>query len=144
MNGDAGGPEPGLDESSWADIPVPALWERHGYDGLDGIAWYRTAITLTEAQAAGPARLSLGPIDDNEITWINGIEVGRTNGYSVPRLYDVPASVLKPGRNVLTVRVWTAVAVVGSTATRRPSISKRVATASGSAAPGSSASGEST
>ena len=105
VNGDAAWAKPGLDESSWADIPVPALWERHGYDGLDGIAWYRTAITLTEAQAAAPARLSLGPIDDNEITWINGIEVGRTNGYSVPRLYDVPASVLKPGRNVLTVRV---------------------------------------
>lgn len=105
VNGDAAWARLGLDESSWADIPVPALWERHGYDGLDGIAWYRSVITLTEAQAAGPARLSLGPIDDNEITWINGIEVGRTNGYSVPRLYDVPTSVLKPGRNVLAVRV---------------------------------------
>jgi sialate O-acetylesterase len=105
LNGVASWAEPGLDESSWAELTVPGLWEQRGYDGLDGVAWYRSAVTLSSAQAMGPARLSLGPIDDNEITWVNGVEVGRTTGYSVPRLYDIPGSLLRPGRNVIAVRV---------------------------------------
>jgi sialate O-acetylesterase len=50
-------------------------------------------------------RLSLGTIDDDDITWVNGTEVGRTTGYAEPRVYDVPAAALRPGENVLAVRV---------------------------------------
>jgi sialate O-acetylesterase len=72
---------------------------------MDGIGWYRTTFTITQAEAAAGAKLSLGMIDDDDITWINGIQVGSTNGYSQWRVYDVPASALKAGNNVLTVRV---------------------------------------
>jgi sialate O-acetylesterase len=36
---------------------------------------------------------------------VNGVEIGRTNNYSAKRVYDVPASALKAGRNVIAVRV---------------------------------------
>jgi len=49
--------------------------------------------------------LGLGAIDDNDVTWVNGVEVGRTNNYSAPRVYDVPARALRAGRNVIAVRV---------------------------------------
>ncbi|MEL6589431.1 MAG: sialate O-acetylesterase, partial [Bacteroidota bacterium] len=44
-------------------------------------------------------------IDDNDITYLNGQEIGRYNGYNTPRVYDVPAGVLRKGRNVIAVRV---------------------------------------
>jgi len=96
---------PTLDETGWRPIHVPALWETQGYDGVDGIAWYRTTVTLSAEEAARGARLVLGAIDDNDITWVNGVEVGRTNGYNVPRSYEVPASALQAGANVIAVRV---------------------------------------
>ena len=98
--------DPMLSDASWATIKTPALWETVGYDGMDGVAWYRTSFTLTDEEARQAVRLSLGPIDDSDITWVNGVEVGRTTQrYADPRLYTVPASALHAGGNVVAVRV---------------------------------------
>jgi len=44
-------------------------------------------------------------VDDNETTWVNGVQVGATIGYDVPRIYRVPGAGLKPTNNVIAVRV---------------------------------------
>jgi sialate O-acetylesterase len=105
VNGQAVWADPALDDSSWSIIPIPSLWESAGYAGMDGVAWYRVSFGLTADDVKQAVRLSLGPIDDNDITWVNGTEVGRTNGYATPRLYTIPPSALRRGRNVLAVRV---------------------------------------
>ena len=105
VNGSAPWAAPSLDTSGWRPIHVPALWETEGYADVDGIGWYRTTVTLTADEASRGARLLLGAIDDDDITWVNGVEVGRTNGYNLPRSYDVPASALRAGANVIAVRV---------------------------------------
>jgi sialate O-acetylesterase len=105
VDGRAPWADPALDESAWQPIKVPSLWEQAGYDGMDGIAWYRLSFDLTADEAARGVKLGLGAIDDSDISWVNGTEVGRTNGYNLPRVYDVPSSALRAGRNVLAVRV---------------------------------------
>ena len=106
VNGQALWADPKLADDYWATIRTPALWETVGYDGMDGVAWYRTSFTLSEDEARQPARLSLGPIDDSDITWVNGVEVGRTTQrYADPRVYTIPASALRAGKNVIAVRV---------------------------------------
>ena len=105
VGGKAPWADPALDESRWQPIRVPSLWEQAGYEGMDGIAWYRLSFDLGADEAARGVKLGLGAIDDADITWVNGVEVGRTNGYNVPRVYDVPPSALRTGRNVLAVRV---------------------------------------
>ena len=105
VNGRAVWADPRLDDASWATIPVPSHWEEAGYPGMDGIAWYRVAFTLSVEEAKQSVRLSLGPIDDDDITWVNGVEVGRTSGYATPRVYSISPSALRSGRNVLVVRV---------------------------------------
>ena len=98
--------DPILSDDSWAQIRTPALWESAGYDGMDGVAWYRTSVTLSDEEAREPTRLSLGPIDDSDITWVNGVEVGRTTQkYAEPRLYDIPGGTLRGGKNIVAVRV---------------------------------------
>ena len=106
VGGQAVWADPMLADASWATIKTPALWETAGYEGMDGVAWYRTSFTLTDAEARQAVRLSLGPIDDSDIAWVNGVEVGRTTQrYADPRLYTVPVSALHAGSNVIAVRV---------------------------------------
>jgi sialate O-acetylesterase len=49
--------------------------------------------------------VELGRIVDADTAWINGVEVGRTTYQYPPRRYDVPAGILRPGRNTLALRV---------------------------------------
>ncbi|HET7456028.1 MAG TPA: sialate O-acetylesterase, partial [Gemmatimonadaceae bacterium] len=98
--------DPSLDEASWATINVPGAWEQQGYEGMDGVAWYRTSFDLTDAEARGGVTLGLGQIDDSDVSWVNGHEVGRMeNAWNRPRVYAVPAAALRAGRNVIAVRV---------------------------------------
>lgn len=98
--------DPALDDAGWATIPVPALWESAGYEGMDGSAWYRTAFDLSADEARRGVHLGLGMIDDSDVSWVNGIEVGRTdNRWNAARRYEAPPNVLHPGRNVIAVRV---------------------------------------
>ena len=99
---------PSLDDAAWSTIRVPAYWESQGYAGMDGVAWYRVSFVLDDAErqrADRGATLSLAAVDDDDITWINGIEIGRTAGYDAHRAYRVPSGALRAGRNVLVVRV---------------------------------------
>lgn len=106
VNGEPIWADPALDDGDWSVIPVPGLWEAAGYAGLDGVAWYRHAFELTAAEAASPVALGLGMIDDSDITWVNGREVGRTEqAWSQVRGYAVPAGVLHAGVNTVVVRV---------------------------------------
>jgi len=97
--------EPSLVDADWSEIAVPSYWEDHGYAGMDGVAWYRLAFDLNATELRRGVALSLAAIDDDDITWINGVEVGRTAGYNVRRAYQIPQSVLRVGRNLLAVRV---------------------------------------
>lgn len=98
--------EPDLDDDGWMRIPVPHRWEEVGFEGMDGIAWYRTSFELSEEQASEDAVLGLGMIDDADVTWVNGHKVGGMEmAWNQAREYDVPASVLRPGTNVIAVRV---------------------------------------
>ncbi|MEM0961702.1 MAG: sialate O-acetylesterase [Bacteroidota bacterium] len=98
--------DPALEDSAWERLRVPIRWESAGYNGLDGVAWYRTSFELSDAEAAAGGHLSLGLVDDGDHTYVNGILVGTGRGGAQPRdLYPLPTSVLQPGRNVLAVRV---------------------------------------
>jgi sialate O-acetylesterase len=47
----------------------------------------------------------LSLIDDDDMTWVNGTLVGQTWGWTIPRVYSIPAGVLHPGQNTIAVRV---------------------------------------
>jgi len=97
--------QPGLDESDWVDIEVPALWEEGQFNGLDGVVWYRTSFELAADQTGHDLDLGLARIDDQDVTSINGVQVGASDVYSDIRRYVVPKQVLHEGRNTLAVRV---------------------------------------
>jgi sialate O-acetylesterase len=94
-----------LDDADWPLMSLPGVWEQRGLDGFDGVVWFRREVDLDTAQAQSPAELLLGPVDDCDDTWVNGVPVGQTCGWDQPRRYALPAGVLRPGRNRLAVRV---------------------------------------
>lgn len=94
-----------LDTQAWKTMNVPGLWEDAGEPDLNGVVWFRKTIELPAAAAAAPADLELGMVDDVDTTWVNGVKIGATFGYNQVRRYQIPAGVLKAGRNVIAVRV---------------------------------------
>ena len=95
-----------LDDSKWKTIKVPQFWEEQGYANFDGIAYYRCEINLKDRQSQKKAILHLGKVDDSDMTWMNGTEIGKTeHESSKDRIYTIDAKLLKPGKNMLVVRV---------------------------------------
>ena len=100
--------DPAYDDSTWDQHVLAGDWEGWGIKPLsdfDGTVWFRKTITLTAEQAKGDAVLSLGPVDDIDTTWINGVQVGGEEGWDTPRVYKVPAGTLHEGTNVIAVGV---------------------------------------
>lgn len=96
---------PDLDDSAWQTMELPTTWEQAGHEELDGVVWFRRAVELPEGWAGAELELGLGPIDDADDTFFNGVRVGGESTWSTPRRYAVPAAVTRPGHNVIAVRV---------------------------------------
>ncbi|UMQ42313.1 sialate O-acetylesterase [Chryseobacterium sp. Y16C] len=93
-----------LNDSDWKTMKIPGSWEdKEG--SFEGSVWFRKEITLTKNQAGKVAFLNLGRIKDADVTYINGTKVGNVTYEYPPRWYDVPAGVLKEGKNVIAIRV---------------------------------------
>ena len=94
-----------FDDSQWPLMKLPGAWEERGFPGLDGTAWFRKTITISEGDAGKTAVIELAKIDDADETYINGVKVGSTQQWDELRKYTIPAGLLKAGRNVIAVRV---------------------------------------
>lgn len=93
-----------MDDSDWKTIQLPGSWEdQEGY--FDGAVWLRKEITLPKGVETKTSFLNLGRIKDADVTYINGIKVGNVTYEYPPRWYDIPAGVLKEGKNIIAVRV---------------------------------------
>lgn len=91
-------------DSDWQTMEIPQFIEDAGLD-MDGIIWFRREVTIPANMVKG-STISLGPIDDTDITYINGVEVGSmTSSFSSNRNYEIPDGVLKPGKNTIAIRV---------------------------------------
>ena len=105
------GREPWKDPASlpWKPVPKISFWNEWIGTGLDtdptANVWLRKDFVLTAAQAKAGGMLSIGALDDLDLTWVNGHPVGYTFGWGVERHYKVPAAYLKPGRNSVLIAV---------------------------------------
>ena len=112
--------EPDYDDRDWDEILVPGVWEAQGYQDYDGYAWYRTEFRLRDVPEDERLILVLGPIDDIDEVFLNGVRIGRTgrfpgeryldrnnNYWNRPRFYTIKRGALRDrGVNTLAVRVY--------------------------------------
>ena len=116
-----------FDTSSWNDIAVPGMWQLQGFgkgpqytnvkypfpvdppnipleDNETG-SYVRT-FTVPENMRNDQIRLRFEGVDSAYHVWINGKEVGYSQGSRNPDEFDVTDSVDKEGENTLAVRVY--------------------------------------
>jgi sialate O-acetylesterase len=94
-----------FNDETWPEMQVPDLWENQQLGNLDGVVWMRKSFVISKEDAANEALLELAKIDDMDITYINGIEVGTTNQYDEKRIYEIPVKTLKEGKNVIAIKI---------------------------------------
>ncbi|WP_018626368.1 sialate O-acetylesterase [Niabella aurantiaca] len=94
-----------LNTADWKTMAVPGLVEDNGLPGFDGMIWFKQKITLPANWQAEDLTLSLGPVDDEDIAWFNGEQIGATSGWNQERVYTIPARLVKKDANDLTIRV---------------------------------------
>jgi sialate O-acetylesterase len=106
---------PSYDDSGWDQLSVPENWESEGYQDYNGYAWYRKSFKVYSLPENTPIYMMLGQIDDADVVYLNGKEIGRSGkfppdfktAYDRTRKYIIPAGVLNEnGENVVCVKVY--------------------------------------
>lgn len=114
--------EIGFDDSQWDILPVPSMWQYHGYSapvypnvdypipfvppyvGNDNpIGYYRKRFT---AKKGGRRILYFGGVDSAFFVYLNGTYVGFSKGSRIPAEFDV-TDLIQDGENLLCVKVFT-------------------------------------
>ena len=93
------------DDSTWETVNQFSMeWAKKKGRGIIGSIWLRQHVQIDKAHAGQPARLLLGTLFDQDVTYLNGKEIGHTYYQYPPRRYDIPAGMLREGDNVITIR----------------------------------------
>ncbi|MBN1555028.1 MAG: 9-O-acetylesterase [Phycisphaerae bacterium] len=99
----------------WANPDnAPDQWkDAKGYYSIGylGAVWYRRTVEIPDSWAGKELVLELGEIDDYDTTYVNGLEVGRTDKktpryWQQQRVYHVPSHCFTAGKNTIAVRVF--------------------------------------
>ncbi|MFF4350118.1 glycoside hydrolase family 2 TIM barrel-domain containing protein [Streptomyces sp. NPDC001530] len=119
---------PTFDDTHWDRLPVPSCWQLHGvgapaYTNVtypfpidpprvpdeNPTGEYRREFTLPGDWPTGRGVLRFDGVDSCFAVWLNGVRLGDGKGSRVPTEFDA-SDALRPGRNVLAVRVhqWSA------------------------------------
>jgi sialate O-acetylesterase len=97
--------DPAANITGWKNIKLPQAWEQTEIGNADGIVWFKKEFDLPASFNEKKIIVSLGPIDDNDVTWLNGKKVGAIEGWNTDRVYEIDPAVLVPGKNTIVVKV---------------------------------------
>lgn len=89
----------------WHKFWLPGYWDDQGVKGLNGVVWFRKVINVPLSMTDKPAKLFLGRIVDADNVYVNGVLSGSITYQYPPRRYNLPSGLLKPGKNIIVIRV---------------------------------------
>ena len=119
----------GFNDLGWDEIPVPGIWELHGYGAPlynnVGYAWqyqfrnnppevpvennhvgsYRREVTIPEAWTGKQILVHFGSVSSNMYLWVNGKYVGYSEDTKLEAEFDITRYV-KPGKNLIAFQVF--------------------------------------
>jgi len=94
-----------IDRSTWKTATMPSLWSSFDSNMKPGAIWMHRTFEVSKKQLGQSARLFLGCIVDADTVYVNGQFAGTTSYQYPPRKYEIPGSLLKEGKNEITIRV---------------------------------------
>ena len=82
-----------IDDSQWSNIDITNPWEKQGFKGYDGYAWYRIKIVIPSSLSKvsflkDSIQFILGKIDDCDQFYLNGIFIGENNKITTKPSFD--------------------------------------------------------
>ena len=92
-------------DQDWKKTSLPNRFDVVDEVEIDGAFWLRKSFNLDEPDR--DYSLVIGAIDDMDQTYINGVLIGSMVGsgkYNVKRSYIIPPSVLKQGKNIISIK----------------------------------------
>lgn len=92
-----------FNDKAWKEEAYPVYPPRVGLGGYQ-LLWLRKEVTLSKEALGEDLILHLGKVMTGDVTYFNGVEVGRERWDGV-RSYRVPAKLLRKGKNVIAVRL---------------------------------------
>ncbi|MGI6242225.1 MAG: sialate O-acetylesterase [Prevotella sp.] len=92
-------------DEGWLDTKLPGTMNAGQLGFFDGIAWTRTTAEIPASWAGQDIKLFLGGVDDDDITFYNGVEIGSSKTVMVSRQYTIPGHLVKPGKATIAVRI---------------------------------------
>jgi len=95
-----------VDDADWNTILLPQPFDKALYPGLDGIVYFRKTVNIPDNWVGKELQLSLGPIDDNDFTFVNGTRVGATEGFTQNRNYVIPAALVTSTEVKIAIKVF--------------------------------------
>jgi sialate O-acetylesterase len=93
-------------DSAWPKMILPAYWQQAGVPNYNGTMWFRKKVVVPASWAGKDLKLNLQGIDDYDVSYFNGTQIGHTESFFYPRNYTIPGSIVKAGENTIAVRVF--------------------------------------
>jgi len=93
---------PDFNDAEWKTDDLPRYTAAFN---TKGVGWFRKAVEIPAEWAEKDLVLHLSKVDNDDITYWNGVEVGRTFGWATLRQYRIPARLVQAGKTVIAVRV---------------------------------------
>ena len=98
--------DPAFDDHAWKTVPLTNAFAEFGLADVPAVIWLRREIVLPDPLPPGNPVLHLGVVEKMDTAYLNGRWVGASSWVENPRAYRIPPGVLKPGRNLVTIRVF--------------------------------------
>ncbi len=106
LNGQEHGYHPAFDDRDWQEVNVfSGDWATDGVTPRNGSHWFRQTVDIPDTYSGQEAILRLGCLVDADSVFVNGTFVGSTGYQYPPRIYPLPAGLLRSGSNQVTVRL---------------------------------------
>ena len=96
------------DITSWKTMKLPSSFEDSEIGDFDGIVWFSKEFVIPQEWAGKELTLTLGAIDDIDVTYLNGKKIGaheQSGFWKTKRIYTIPATEYTTGKTRLTVKV---------------------------------------
>lgn len=98
-----------FDDSQWKEMRLPCYFDNPENLGtFDGAVWFRRKVQIPDEWQGKKLILSLGPIDDMDVAFVNGEKVGETmeTGYwNLERKYTIQPGLIRAGEMLIAVRM---------------------------------------
>lgn len=103
--------DPTTDDSNWPSMELPQSWQQAGLR-FSGVFWFRREVVIPPEWSGRELTLRIGACDKSDVCYFNGVEVGcmshleNENSWCTPRCYAVPGTLVKAGKAVIAVRIF--------------------------------------